>query len=74
MISSRIASPEYDNETDKVLIRLKPVNGGSIPVKGIFDDGVEVMELYTGQTSVVHDGVVSFTTFDNNVAILREIK
>ena len=37
------------NEQDKILISLKPDEYKGIDVNGIFDDGVAVIELYTGQ-------------------------
>lgn len=63
----------YD-ETDKVLIRLKPNDGSKIYVKDVFDNGVTVTDLYTGRTASVCNGYVSFPEYDNGIAIIREIK
>ena len=59
------------NATDSLLIRLCPADGRPIPVEGIFADGTEVTELYTGQTAIVASGNVNFPTFSNKVAILK---
>ena len=59
------------NATDSVLIRLRPVDGRAIPVSGIFADGTEVTELYSGQRATVESGAVTFPTFSNKVAILK---
>lgn len=64
---------KYD-ASDKILIRLKPTQGESIDVKGVFDDGVSVAELYTGQQARVSNGSVSFPTYRNSLAIIKEIK
>lgn len=60
------------NDKDKLLIRLLPNDGEAIIVKGIFDDGAHLTELYTGQESTVINGTVSFPTFKNKIAIIKE--
>ncbi|MDE6272941.1 MAG: hypothetical protein K2M31_08045 [Muribaculaceae bacterium] len=61
----------YD-ENDKILIRLRPQPDEYIPVVGIFPDGTELKELYTGQSSIVKDGKVGFSEYVNNIAIISE--
>ncbi len=60
------------NDTDSVLIRLFPENGKAIPVKGIFEDGTLVTELYTGQKAKVVSGTVTFPEYKNKLAIIKE--
>ncbi|MDE7426449.1 MAG: hypothetical protein K2M79_01440 [Muribaculaceae bacterium] len=59
------------NDKDRILIIVKPTDRKPINVAGIFPDGSVVTELYTGQTAEVNDGTVTFTTFRNRVAILK---
>lgn len=58
--------------TDTVLIRLKPIDGSKISVEGVFDDGTSLIELYTGQKSIVRNGFVSFPRYENSVAIIKK--
>lgn len=60
------------NDTDSVLIRLFPENGKAIPVKGIFEDGTLVTELYRGQKAKVISGTVIFPEYKNKLAIIKE--
>lgn len=60
----------YD-DTDILLISLMPRQDRAISVKGIFEDGTELCELYTGQTAVVVAGQVSFPRLENRLAILH---
>lgn len=60
----------YD-DSDTVLIRLRPDAGTAIDVRGIFADGRPVTELYTGQRAVVDNGKIRFPGYKNNVAIIR---
>ncbi|MDE6296325.1 MAG: hypothetical protein K2L89_00625, partial [Muribaculaceae bacterium] len=62
------------NEQDKILISLKPDEYKGIDVNGIFDDGVEVIELYTGQKATVYNGLAKFSKLENNIAILDLIQ
>lgn len=62
------------NDADTILIRLKPSNGELIKTQNIFSDGTTVIELYTGQTAIVKNGFVSFPKYENNVAIIKELK
>lgn len=59
------------NDNDTVLIRLLPVKGDSISVKGVFGDGVRVSELYTGRHATVENGSVSFPEYENRIAIIK---
>ena len=59
------------NGNDTVVIRVRPVIGQPIEVGGLFDNGTEVTELYTGQSATVRNGKVSFTEYRNNVAIIK---
>ena len=61
----------YD-DTDTLLIRLKPIDGGKISVKGVFKDGDGVTELYTGQKERICNGCVSFPRYGNSVAIIKK--
>lgn len=62
------------NDTDTVLIRVKPQDNKGISVDGIFKDGMPVMELYTGQSALAGDGYVSFPYFENKIAIIVQDK
>lgn len=63
----------YKDE-DIILIRLKPNNGKAIATNHIFDNGATVVELYTGQRAKVMNGFVSFPFYENNIAIIKELK
>ncbi|MDE5874003.1 MAG: hypothetical protein K2H15_00030, partial [Muribaculaceae bacterium] len=58
------------NDSDTILIRLKPHPYEKIPVVGIFQEGAEVFELYTGQKSKVKDGVIIFPEYENDIAVI----
>lgn len=60
------------NESEKLLIRLKPENGRGIPVGDIFTDGTTLIELYTSQSARVKDGFVIFPKFENKIAIIKQ--
>lgn len=59
------------NDSDTILIRVKPVGGRAITVHGTFADGKKISELYTGQTAIVSHGEVTFPKYENSIAILR---
>ncbi|MDE6409763.1 MAG: hypothetical protein K2K81_05920 [Muribaculaceae bacterium] len=61
------------NETEKVMIKLKPNETGTINVTGIFEDGAKVEELYTGQTAVVNNGGILFPSYENDIAIIKMV-
>ena len=61
------------NDDDKILIRLVPDNDRPLSVEGVFDDGVLVEELYTGNTSCVVGGAVTFPEYRNKVALIKEV-
>ena len=60
------------NDNDSLLIRLRPDEGDGIDVYGIYEDGDNVMELYSGERGVVRDGKIRFPKYHNNVAILKK--
>ena len=62
------------NDTDTILIRLKPNNEELISTDNIFPDGATVVELYTGQIASVNNGFVSFPKYENKIAIIKELK
>lgn len=62
------------NDTDTILIRLKPNEGELIPTYNIFHNGTTVIELYTGETARVNNGFVSFPKYENKIAIIKEFK
>lgn len=62
------------DDNDRVLISIKPINGRSVTVRGVFDDGVAVTELYTGQHTTVINGSVTFPKYENSIAIIKEAK
>lgn len=55
---------------DTVVIGLYPELKGYVETAGVYSDGEEVTELYTGQRGVVKDGRVFFPRFERNVAII----
>lgn len=59
----------YDGN-DKVLIVLYPVNKPTIDVHGVFEEGTEVTEFYTGRMVMVTGGCISLPGYEHNVAIL----
>ncbi|MDO4319749.1 MAG: alpha-amylase family glycosyl hydrolase [Bacteroidales bacterium] len=59
------------NGSDTLLIRLRPDLGRAISVDGIFNDGDTLTELYTGQTAKVADGCVTFSGYENDIAIIK---
>lgn len=62
----------YD-EDDKILIRLMPDNDRPLSVEGVFEEGALVEELYTGNTSRVVGGTVTFPEYRNKVALIKEV-
>lgn len=63
----------YDDDI-KLLIRVAPEDNKAIPVYDIFADGANVIELYSGQSAIVSNGSVLFPQFENNIAIIKEVK
>jgi len=57
---------------DIVLIRVKPVDDKAIDVHTYFHDGEELIELYTGQSSIVKNGTVVFPTYKNKIAVITK--
>lgn len=62
------------NATDTMLIRLCPVDGQPIRVDDIYDDGTQVLELYTGQSATVKNHSITLPEYKNNVAIIKKLK
>lgn len=62
----------YDDKGNRIVIRLKPQADSPINVAGIFEDGVTVTELYTGQQAEVVAGTLVFPRYEGNVAVLRQ--
>lgn len=60
-----------EKDGNKILIRLFPENGKPIAVNGIFPEGAELTELYSGETASVTEGIVSFPHGLSNVAVIR---
>lgn len=59
------------NDKDTLVIRVKPIEGQWINLGGEFADGEKIIELYTGQTSIVNNGTVSFPRYENSIAIIK---
>ena len=52
-----------DGQVDRVVVALDQVTGAkSIPVFGVFPDGTELLDAYSGATGTVRNGGVSLTT------------
>ena len=49
------------NDTDTLVIRLRPHEGAPTDMRGVFADGTRVRDLYTGDETIVSDGSVIFT-------------
>lgn len=63
-----------ENGVERILIRMKPIDGAPIRVYGIFPDGTRLEELYTGQRAVVTDGVITLPHYAHKVALLKQTK
>lgn len=59
------------NDTDSIVIRVTPLEGQAINVAGVFDDGVVVTELYTGEEATIENGTVKFPRYENRIAIIK---
>lgn len=59
-------------EGDTVLIRLVPVDNRPIDVTGYFEEGERLVELYTRQQAIVTDNSISFTMYQNKIAIIAK--
>lgn len=60
------------NDRDSILIRLRPEDGESINLYGIFEDGDTLKELYTGRTGTVCDGRISLPIYRNHIALFKK--
>lgn len=54
---------------ESILICLKPIDGLPVEVRGSYDGGTTLNELYSGQTAVVKDGKVNIGEYKNNIAV-----
>ena len=61
-------------ETDKVVIGIEQSGEVTIDVKDVWSDGKTIRDFYTGSTSVVTAGNVSFVAHANGVILLEEMK
>lgn len=57
---------------DTMVISVGTEADRSIPVRGWFGDGETVHELYSGQKSIVNQGVVRLPYYNNRVAVLTK--
>jgi len=55
---------------EKVIIRVAANNGDRITVAPYFADGTELVELYSGQTAKVKNGVITFPSYQNRIAVI----
>ena len=55
---------------DRYIIRLRPEARPTIAVTPYFEDGDEVVELYTGCRTTVVNGCVTFPVYENHIAIV----
>ena len=60
------------NDKDTLVIRVKPIEGQGINLGREFADGEKIIELYTGQTSIVDNGKASFPRYENSIAIIKK--
>lgn len=58
------------NKDEILIIRVKPNPVRGINVGAFFPDGIVLEELYTRQSSIVKDGHISFSCYQNNIAVL----
>ena len=54
---------------EPILICLKPIDGLPVEVRGSYDGGTTLNELYSGQTAVVKDGKGNIREYKNNIAV-----
>jgi len=63
---------EAEGVSDRVLVAMDQGKGPkTVPVFGVFPDGVELTDEYSGQTGTVTDGVISLVT-DYDLVLLGE--
>ena len=62
------------NDSDTLLIRLQPSEWKPISVQGVWQDGTQVIELYTNQTALVKNGQIFFPYYQKKVAIIKPLK
>lgn len=59
---------------DLILIGVKPDFVSGIPTGGYIENGEKVVDLYSGNEGIVHNGKAFLPPSDSNVVILRQIK
>jgi alpha-amylase len=63
---------EADGLSDRVLVAMDQGEGPkTIPVFGVFPDGTELIDAYSGQTATVTDGAISLVT-ESGLVLLSE--
>ncbi len=62
------------NDTDSLLIRLKPAEGGTIVATPYFQEGEVLTELYSREKATVRDGKISFPSAEGNVWVISKTK
>lgn len=60
-----------ENGKDTILIRLFPENGSPIKTGNLFEDGETLIELYSGKQGEVKDGIITFPSGLDNIAIIK---
>ena len=60
--------------TDKYIIRLHPEERPAIAVTPYFNDGDELVELYTGCRAIVVDGCITLPQYENHIAVLAKVQ
>ena len=60
--------------TDKYIIRLHPEERPTIAVTPYFNDGDELVELYTGCRAIVVDGCITLPQYENHIAVLAGVQ
>lgn len=60
--------------TDKYIIRLHPEDRPTIAVTPYFNDGDELVELYTGCRAIVVDGCITLPQYENHIAVLAGVQ
>jgi len=61
-------------DNDTVIISLSPYYTRSIPVVPVFADGTKIIDLYSGHSTIVKNGLVELPAIANKVAILVKIE
>jgi alpha-amylase len=63
---------DADGRMDRVLVAMDQGNGAkAIPVHGVFPDGAELVDAYSGVSATVKSGAISLTT-GSSLVLLAE--